>query len=138
MTRHAVDLKTLLINHEGIRLKPYTDTVGKLTIGVGRNLADKGITHAEALAMLDKDIADATNDCLHEFPWFVGLTEPRKWVILSMVFNLGLEGLKKFKRMLACVELEDYQGAAWEMAQSKWAQQVGMRAVELQEMMRGH
>ncbi len=138
MTRHAADLKTLLINHEGIRLKPYTDTVGKLTIGVGRNLVDKGITYGEAMALLDKDIADATNDCLHEFPWFIGLTEQRKWVILSMVFNLGLEGLKKFKRMLACVELEDYQGAAWEMAQSKWAQQVGMRAVELQEMMRGH
>ena len=131
-------LKDLLIKHEGVRLKPYTDTVGKLTIGVGRNLADRGITYSEAMAMLDKDIADATNNCLHEFPWFAGLDEQRKWVILSMVFNLGLEGLKKFKRMLSYVELGDYEGAAWEMAQSKWAQQVGMRAVELQEMMRGY
>jgi lysozyme len=138
MIKHGVDLRQLLINHEGMRLKPYKDTVGKLTIGVGRNLDDKGITYQEALQMLDKDIEDATSDCLHAFPWYADLTQQRQWVIISMVFNMGLAGVKKFAHMLSYIELGDYDGAAWEMAQSKWAQQVGMRAVELQEMMRGH
>ena len=130
-------LKDLLIKHEGVRLKPYTDTAGKLTIGVGRNLDGKGISYAEAMALLDKDIADTTNDCLHAFPWFADLSEPRQWVVLSMVFNMGLEGFKAFKRMIACLELGDYDGAEVEMANSRWAKQVGQRATDLRKMMKG-
>lgn len=137
MIKSGVDLRGLLIRHEGMRLKPYIDTVGKLTIGVGRNLDDKGITHAEAMAMLDKDIADATNDCLHAFPWFADLTQERQWVIISMVFNVGLAGVKKFVRMLGYLELGDYDGAAREMHESRWAKQVGIRADELIVMMKG-
>lgn len=129
-------LKDLLIKHESVRLKPYTDTVGKLTIGVGRNLDDKGISYAEAMALLDKDIADTTNDCVHAFPWFSGLSEPRQWVVLSMVFNMGLAGFQNFKRMIACLELGDHDGAAHEMANSRWAKQVGSRSTELQAMMK--
>lgn len=137
MNERSGSLKDLLIRHEGVRLKPYTDTVGKLTIGVGRNLDDKGITHAEAMALLEKDIADATNDCLHAFPWFADLTQERQWVIISMVFNMGLAGVRKFTRMLAAIELGDYSVAAKEMGESRWAKQVGNRASELQALMRG-
>lgn len=137
MIKKGVDLRWLLIRHEGLRLKPYLDTAGKLTIGVGRNLDDKGITHAEAIALLDKDIADATNDCLHAFPWFADLTQERQWVIVSMVFNMGLAGVQKFKRMIGYLELGDYAGAAKEMRESRWAKQVGVRADELEVMMKG-
>ena len=53
-------LRDALIRDEGVRLKPYRDSVGKLTIGVGRNLDDKGLTRAEAEALLDNDIRDVT------------------------------------------------------------------------------
>jgi lysozyme len=132
-----VTLKDLLIKHEGVRLKPYTDTTGKLTIGVGRNLDGKGISYAEAMALLDKDIADTANDCLHAFTWFADLDEPRQWVVMSMVFNMGLDGFKAFKRMIGYLELGDFAGAEVEMANSRWAKQVGDRAVELRKMMKG-
>lgn len=51
-------LREQLERHEGLRLKPYKDTVGKLTIGIGRNLDDKGISRKEAFALLDNDIAE--------------------------------------------------------------------------------
>lgn len=47
-------LHDMLIRHEGLRLKPYHDTVRKLTIGIGRNLDDVGITHEEALILLER------------------------------------------------------------------------------------
>lgn len=51
-------LKDMLIRHEGLKLKPYRDTVGKLTIGAGRNLNDLGISEREAMFLLDNDIME--------------------------------------------------------------------------------
>jgi lysozyme len=137
MNARSGSLKELLIKHEDVRLKPYPDTAGKLTIGVGRNLVDKGLTYKEAMYLLDNDIADTTNDCLHAFPWFADLTQERQWVIISMVFNMGLAGVQRFTRMLAAIELGDYSLAAKEMGESRWAKQVGSRADELKGMMYG-
>ena len=49
-------LKDMLIRHEGLKLKPYLCTAGKLTIGVGRNIQDRGITYQEAMMLLENDI----------------------------------------------------------------------------------
>lgn len=132
-------LKELLIKHEGLRLKPYRCTAGKLTIGVGRNLDDKGITEAEAMVMLDNDIRAITRALSETFSWFIFLDNVRKAVVVSMVFNLGLGGFLKFKNTIAAIRDKDWNKAADNMLQSKWAEQVGQRAFELAEMMRyGH
>lgn len=123
--------------HEGLRLKPYHCTAGKLTIGYGRNLEDVGIDVEEAEFMLRKDLSRVENECLHAFPWFADLPEQRKDVILNMCFNLGLAGLKKFKKFLKAVEMGNYDTAANEMLDSLWAKQVKSRALELAQMMRG-
>jgi lysozyme len=115
---------------------PYMDTTGHLTIGVGHNLS-KPISHRAAMLILEDDIADAKNDCLHAFPWFVELNEQRQAVIINMCFNLGLSRLKKFAGMLKAIELGDYDKAADEMLDSLWTKQVGKRAVELAAIMRG-
>lgn len=132
-------LKELLIKHEGLRLKPYRCTAGKLTIGVGRNLDDKGITEDEAMMMLDNDIRATTRALAETFAWFIFLDNVRKAVVVSMVFNLGLGGFLKFKNTIAAIRDKDWNKAADNMLQSKWAEQVGKRAYELAEMMRdGH
>jgi lysozyme len=125
-----------LMLHEGVRLKPYRDTVGKLTIGVGRNLDDVGLFRSEADFLLSNDIARVYRDCLQAFPFFTALDHVRQKVLLDMCFNLGIAGLKKFKRTLGYVAAGEYDKAAAAMLESKWARQVGKRAHRLAEMMR--
>jgi lysozyme len=129
------DLRGLLIRHEGMRLRPYLDTQGKITIGVGRNLEDVGITSDEALYLLEKDIVRAMAAAA-VFSWYPKLDPVRKDVVVSMVFNLGLGKLTEFRRLIQAMERADYEAAANEMLASKWSAQVKGRAVELAAMMR--
>ena len=122
--------------HEGVRLKPYYCTADKLTIGVGRNLDDKGISESEATLLLMNDIQDAERDLKWHMPTYRSLTQTRKMVMLDMAFNLGVRGVMKFKKMHAALALRDYEEAARQMLDSRWAEQVGQRALTLAEMMR--
>ena len=124
-----------LILHEGMRLKPYRCTAGKLTIGVGRNLEDKGITYDEAMFLLRNDIAEVTAQ-LERFDWFRALGPVRRKVLVDMAFNLGMAGLLGFQKMIAALARGDYKAAADEMVDSAWYHQVGTRARRLVEMMR--
>ena len=124
-----------LILHEGLRLKPYRCTAGKLTIGVGRNLDDKGISKEEALFLLRNDIATVTTQ-LQKYDWYINADPIRQKVLVDMAYNLGVGGLLKFRKMIAALERGDYEGAADQMLDSRWAEQVGYRAVRLAEMMR--
>ncbi len=132
-----MSLKDDIKRQEGLRLKPYIDSVGKLTIGYGRNLDDVGISEAEANSMLDADLRIAINEVQRLFPWLINLSESRKNVIYNMAFNMGLPTLQKFKNMIAAINCGDYITAADEMLNSKWARQVGIRADELANIMRG-
>ena len=128
-------LKDQLIFHEGLRLKPYHCSAKKLTIGVGRNLDDVGITEEEALVLLVNDTARVIGELDRNIPTFTHLDEIRKRVLVDMGFNLGISRLLLFRRMLAALEQGDYQKAAVEMMDSKWANQVGSRAERLKHMM---
>jgi lysozyme len=129
-------LRQQLHRDEGLRLMPYTDTVGKLTIGVGRNLTDRGISDDEAQYLLDNDIAICIGELRSAYPWFDRLDEARQGVLVNMCFNLGMPKLAKFGTTLGLVRTGKYPQAAVAMLQSKWAQQVGNRAVRLAEQMR--
>ena len=124
-----------LILHEGLRLKPYRCTAGKLTIGVGRNLEDKGLSKEEALFLLRNDIREITEQ-LERLGWYRALDPIRQKVIIDMAFNLGLSGLLSFKRMIQALNCYDYNTAADEMVNSLWYRQVGKRAERLVKMMR--
>jgi lysozyme len=143
----ADPLVELLLKHEGLRLHPYDDLTGrapealrgKLTIGVGRNLTDVGITRTEALSLLKADIHKAKSKA-KKYRFFDGLNKARKAVIISMVFNLG--SIRAFVRMRGAIAVKDWDGAAREMLENspgnptRWAFQVGYRAQELATMMR--
>ena len=128
-------LMAQLVEDEGLRLKPYTDTVGKLTIGVGRNLTDKGISRLEAFALLRHDINDVQHEVAEALSWSSRLSPVRQRVLLNMAFNLGTAGLLKFTNTLASIEAGDYESASKRMLQSRWARQVGRRAKRLAKMM---
>lgn len=129
-------LKTQLILHEDLKLKPYRCTAGKLTIGVGRNLEDRGISKKEALYLLDNDIEEVTGELSRRLPWFADLNGPRKAVLIDMAINLGVDGLMAFKRTLAAIARGDYAEASREMMNSKWYRQVKSRGVRLVNQMR--
>lgn len=130
-------IKTQLVRHEGLRLKPYRCTAGKLTIRIGRNLEDRGITQKEAYAMLERDILDCEQRLLEEIPnIYNNLDKVRQSVLLNMCFNLGIKGLMGFKNTLSFIAASDWERAANNMLTSKWAKQVGSRAIELSELMR--
>lgn len=130
-------LKQQLVQHEALRLKPYKDTVGKLTIGVGRNLDDVGISEAEAMFLLESDISAVCKDLDRVFPWWQEMTENRQLVLADMCFNLGINRLQGFKNALAAMKEGRYEAAAVEMLDSTWAKQVGRRADTLAGMMKG-
>lgn len=125
-----------LILHEGLKLKPYKDTVGKWTIGVGRNLTDVGITEDEALMLLCRDIEKAEIDAFALISNYSSLNDVRQRVLVDMAFNLGRSRLSKFKRMVAAVQRNHFGCAADEMVDSKWYRQVGVRGARLELMMR--
>lgn len=121
---------------EGRSLMPYVDTVGKTSIGVGRNLTDRGIRKDEADLMLKNDIDEAYAECQHFIKWFDKSPARVRLVLADMSFNMGITTLMKFKKMLGHMERKKYMDAAAEMLDSKWARQVGQRAVELSEIIR--
>lgn len=128
-------LRRQLMAHEGVRLKPYVDSVGKITIGVGRNLSDKGITEDEARQFLDADINNAILD-MTVFPWFPNLDPVRQRAFVDLCFNIGLPRLKGFTKMLAAAARGDWDAAAHELLDSRYAEQVGKRARTLAHMIR--
>ena len=122
---------------EGLRLQPYRCTAGALTIGYGRNLDAVGITQEEADIMLraDVEIAEKGAQALVGDVW-TALSPTRRAVLINMTFNLGRTRLAAFKNFLAALRAADYQTAADEMLDSRWATQVGDRAQRLARQMR--
>ena len=128
-------LEDQLIDHEGLELKPYQCTADKLTIGVGRNIEDRGITEDEARYLLKNDIKIVEDELLEKKPVVAGLDAVRQRVLVDMGFNLGIPTLLKFQNMWAAIEEEDFERAAEEAMDSRWAKQVGRRAERLCQAM---
>jgi lysozyme len=119
-------LQASLIAHEGLRLKVYFDSVGKATIGVGRNISDVGISEPEALVLLGNDIQSCLAQAQGE-PWWpvVADDDVRSRAMVEILFNLGLAGLRGFPVALAALEQRDFAGAAAGFRDSIWYNQVG-------------
>lgn len=121
---------------EGFRAKPYRDTVGKLTVGYGRNLDDVGITPEEGRFLLGGDVRGAEADVVRAFPWYTSLDGPRQAVLVNMAVNLGIERLRGFRQMLEAMARRDFEQATLEMLDSLWSRQVGERSTRLARQMR--
>jgi|TARA_Y100000361_G_C11128308_1_gene327354 lysozyme len=122
--------------HEGVEHKPYTDTVGKLTIGVGRNLDDRGLSDDEIDYILANDIKIVEDELDVWWKDWRTMDETRQRVVADMLFNMGRPTLAKFKNFLSALQEQDYERASVEMMDSNWARQVKGRADTLARMMR--
>jgi lysozyme len=123
-----------LIEFEGLKLYPYKCTADKLTIGIGRNLDDVGITESEAKFLLLNDIARVEKKA-QSYSWYAKLNPVRQRIICDMIFNLG-NRFDQFKKMKAGLETNNIDVVCKEMQNSKWYSDVGRRAVYLIELMR--
>lgn len=139
-------LRDQLSLHEGRRKFVYDDASGKgideacfvrgkPTVGVGRNLADRGLSDDEIDYLLDNDINDAIAEA-QKFRWFEALNPVRQAAVTELVFNLGIPRLGGFKKFLNFMNEHRYTQAAEELLDSKWAQQVKGRAVTISDMVK--
>lgn len=134
-------LREQLTKHEGFRPVVYDDATGKpvavgsqirgkLTIGVGRNLEDKGLSEDEINYLLDNDITDCVMQA-QRFRWFDGLDDVRKAAVVELIFNLGLARFRTFKKFIIALSEHKWVHAAAELKDSLWFRQVGVRGPTL-------
>ena len=134
-----IDMKRMreqLILHEGLKLMPYRCTSDKLTIGVGRNLDDRGISEETAMQMLDEDINIVHGELLKAIPEFTSYPNAVQESLVDLAFNMGTPTLLKFKATLAALNSQQMCIASRELLDSKYARQVGQRAVTISENIR--
>ena len=122
---------------EGLKLKPYLCLAGKISIGYGRNLDDVGVSVIESEFLLNNDVDNAFDSLDFLFPNWDDLPERVKVVLALMSFQLGRAGLIGFKKTLEFVRAFDFENAAKEMLDSKWAKQTPERAKRMSKIMRG-
>jgi lysozyme len=125
----TIKLRKSLVKHEGYNHFPYTDSLGKITIGIGYNLTDRGLSDKWISAQYQIDI-EFFYSKLSTFSWFKDLNPDRQIVLIDMAF-MGWRRFLEFKKMLDALAIHDYQTAADEMLHSDWARQVHSRAEEL-------
>jgi lysozyme len=134
-----VTLAEMLRRDEGVVRHAYQDHLGYWTIGVGRLIDQRkggGLSEDEIDYLLHNDIRRKTAEVAKALPWLSSLNGARQAVLVGMAFQMGTEGLLKFKNTLAMVQAGDFEGAAKGMLQSLWARQTPERATRMAEQMR--
>ncbi len=133
-----MNLAQMLEAEEGRVSYAYPDSLGYLTIGIGR-LIDKRkggrLTDREIDYLLANDIAEKTAEVLKSLPWIMQLDEARRAVLLGMAFQMGTAGLLGFKNTLELVRTGEYKAAGRGMMQSRWAEQTPTRAQRMAQQM---
>ena len=136
------EITASLMIEEGFRAHAYYDTAvpPRLTIGFGRNIDREGgglgITEEEAEVMLRNDIDRSVQEC-SKFYWFERQPDRVKRVLIELCFQLGYPALSGFNRMLSALSADNYETAAAELLDSKFAVQVPHRAKRLSDRLRG-
>ena len=121
--------RIMLVHDEGLRLFPYECTAGKTTIGVGRNIEDRGIYKKAAMLLLREDIRLATDACVRIFgEQFFTFSENRKLGWINFTFNLGAHRVLQFKNTLKAARKEDWEAVEKGLRNSLWFSQVKGRA----------
>lgn len=121
-------LEDKIIEHEGMKKFAYEDTLGNITIGIGRCLSQsskRGLSTDEIFLLFRNDLSEAESSLL-QYPWYVALDTTRRGVLIEMVFNMGIGNLLQFKLLISALSSKDYKSCAKEMKSSKWATQIGL------------
>jgi len=122
-------LKKRLVDFEGLVLKPYHCSQNYLSIGVGRNLDSNGISEEEAMYLLDNDIHKVIEQLDKQWEVWRTFPDAAKYVCIDVAFNMGINTWMSFRKTRAYMELGEWEKAASEILDSKYAVQVGRRAI---------
>lgn len=128
-----------LKRHEGVRSHAYKCSENMITVGVGRNLDENGgigLSDDEIEYLLLNDIERCDEELENAYGWYRTLSKPRRDAMINLCFNLGLTKLRGFVKALEAMSRGQYDVAADEFMDSRWATQVGDRAVEVTELIR--
>ena len=132
------NITNFIIKHEGIKLKPYRCPAGKLTIGVGRNIEDNGITKEEAMMLLENDIYRCINELVSIFGQDFKIYPAKvQTALIDMIFNLGKTRFMKFHNMIEAIKNQDWDMASKEAVNSRWCKEVGNRCKDVAEYLKG-
>ena len=119
--------------NEVLRLMPDDDSLGLTTIGYGRCLETNGITQDEADMLFANDINVVADELRKIFLDFDSLRYSQQKALMDMCFNLGSTRLRRFKKMIAAIEAGDFNEAAVELLDSRYAKQLPRRAGSVQK-----
>ena len=124
--------------HEGVRSHVYLCSAGYETLGVGRNISESGLglSEDEIEYLLNNDIKRVREELEDTYFWFPALNEARQDAMIDICFNLGLTRLRGFVKAIEAMSREQFDIAADEFMDSRWATQVGNRALEVTEIIR--
>jgi len=129
--------KQLAVLHQGLRLRPLSNSTNDITIGFGRNLSSTGISLSEANVLLIHDIMACEAQLIANIPdTYSPLSDPRKAVLLDLCFHLGISTLLAQAQTLSFIRANDFERAANAMLASAWAKRAPLRALKLSEIMR--
>ena len=137
MSNVMYELEKRIKEHEGLRLKPYADDKGNITIGYGHNLTDNGITTQQAELLFDDDIRTAKQEIAGKMLYFVVKLPAEKYgVLIELVFWIGIGKVLGFKKMLSALKAEDWNKAADELLDSRLGREYPTRTGELADVLR--
>lgn len=135
-------VKDRIKKHEGFRNTVYSDSLGKATIGYGHLLTEdddfeEGIQYDKSLLeiLFDKDFNRAAYNA-EQLLEGIDICDTAREIIVEMVFQLGIGGVSKFKKMFEALRKKDYNEAAEQMLDSQWRVQTPKRCEELSSLMR--
>lgn len=120
----------LLVKHEDDKKRAYIDTLGNITCGVGHNLSARDVADDIRERWVKEDIGEFYNDLCSTFSWYLKLNMPRQIALIDLAF-MGFKSFLTFEKMLACLSMGDFQGAALNILNSEYHKQVGQRAVDV-------
>jgi len=128
------DLIESIKRHEGFVGEVYKDTLGFDTIGYGTKLP---LNKPEAELLLEYRLKQKIKEFESKEPFINKLEIDKQMILIEMSYQLGVNGVLKFKKMFEALKNSDYILASSEMLNSKWYAQTPNRALHLSKLMRG-
>lgn len=138
------DVKKMIIHHEGIRYRPYKDSLGLWTVGVGHLIGDgktlppeydREFTHDEVMQMFEKDYQHH-KQAAEKIPGYENVNDKGQGALIDLTFNMGPAWYKKWPNFTRNLKEGDTEGAAESLENSKWYTQVGRRAPTIVSLIR--
>lgn len=136
---NMIQLRSDIKTDEGVVLHAYPDSLGYTTIGPGILIDERkggGISEYESDFLLDNRLTRLLGNMDAKLPWLMGKSDGIQRALANMAYNLGIDGLLKFKNMLDYIKNSDYENAANESLNSQWAKQVPNRAAKIASLIR--